>query len=359
MSSVPRDASREAGADGAKADAGARFSSYVGQWRDAIDAALLGGIALVAREDLRDYYHRPLMEFLARGGKRTRPALVLLGCEVCGGNPTLALGAAAAVEHFQVAALIHDDIADHAITRRGASAVHVLEGEGLAITIGDGALVESFLDILGSRGLSANLQLALVNELSEMMMRTVEGQALDVGWARDARFDLSPSDYLEMATLKTAHYSVATPLVMGALVAGASEERVEALREAGLALGLAFQIADDLLDLEGTADVLGKEPLGDIAEGKRTLAVTYALEGLNEEMKSELALILDAEGASRGEILRAASLIREGGGVERARAKARELAEDAAHVLDHLELGEGEAALALRSLPHYVLERTH
>ncbi len=340
-------------------DAGARFSSYVNRWRDSIDAALLGGLALGVSKDLRGFYHRPLMEFLARGGKRTRPALVLLGCEVEGGNPTRALGAAAAVEHFQAAALIHDDIADHAATRRGEPAVHVREGEGLAITIGDGALVESFLDILGSRGLSPELQLELIGELSEMMMRTVEGQALDVGWARDARFDLSPDDYLEMATLKTAHYSVATPLVMGALIAGAPEAHVEALREAGLSLGLAFQIADDLLDLEGSVEVLGKEPLGDIAEGKRTLALTYALEGLDEELGAELTTILDAEDASKAQIERAASLIREGGGVERARAKAEGLAKGASEVLEALELGEGDAALALRSLPHYVLERTH
>ena len=352
----PQGAREEGGASAQ--DAGTRFSSYVERWRDPIDAALLGGIALEPDPDLRRYLYRPLLDFLARGGKRIRPILVLMACQACGGSGMEALPVAASVEHFQSAALIHDDIADHAATRRGASAVHVREGEGLAITIGDGALVESYLDILGSRGLSAELRLALVGELSEMMMRTVEGQALDVGWARDARFDLSPEDYLEMATLKTAHYSVATPLAMGALVAGADADLVEALREAGLSLGLAFQIADDLLDLEGSTEVLGKEPLGDIAEGKRTLAVTYALEGLNEELKSELIRILDAREAPRAQILRAADLIREGGGVERARAKAEELARDAARALEGLELKEGDAALALRSLPHYVVERT-
>ncbi len=343
---------------GAKPGAREAFAAYVEQWRDAVDAALLGGISFGEPEDLRTYYRRPLLEFLARGGKRTRPALVLLGCEALGGNPLDALGAAAAVEHFQAAALIHDDIADHAATRRGLPAVHVREGEGLAITIGDGALVESFLDVASSRGLSAELRLELVLELAEMMARTVEGQALDVGWARDGRFDLSPADYLEMATLKTAHYSVASPLVLGARIAGATVEAREVLREAGLATGLAFQIADDLLDLEGSVETLGKEPLGDIAEGKRTLAVCYALEGLDDARAEELRALLDSGSREPGALRRGLELIRAGGGIERSRERALELARGAGELLDHLELGSGEAARALRSLPHYVVERT-
>lgn len=100
---------------------------------------------------------------------------------------------------------------------------------------------------------------------------------MDIGWARDARFDISTNDYLCMAEHKTAHYSGGVPLACGAIIAGTDDETVEGMREYGLATGLAFQIQDDLLNLIGSEEATKKDFRSDITEGKRTLVVVHAL----------------------------------------------------------------------------------
>lgn len=157
------------------------FVDYLASHRDAVDAELAAAFALAPTPDLKRYLYRPVQEFCARGGKRVRPALVLMACEACGGTEAQALPAAAAVEHFQTAALIHDDIADESETRRSCPCVHVTEGVGLAINDGDLALVEAFGCVAEDDRIPAHLRLAVVRELVEMMARTVEGQALDLG----------------------------------------------------------------------------------------------------------------------------------------------------------------------------------
>jgi geranylgeranyl diphosphate synthase type I len=123
-----------------------------------------------------------------------------------------------------------------------------------------------------------------------MTTRTIEGQALDIGWARDGRFDLRIEDYLTMATRKTAHYSGGTPLAVGAICGGASAGLVELMRSFGLAAGLAFQIQDDLLNLVGSIESTRKDFRSDITEGKRTLVAVHAIQ--NSPQGDELAAIL-------------------------------------------------------------------
>jgi geranylgeranyl diphosphate synthase type I len=130
----------------------------------------------------------------------------------------------------------------------------------------------------------------VLEELVEMTTRTIEGQALDIGWARDGRFDLNIDDYLQMARRKTAYYSGGTPLAVGAIIGGGSEEQIEALRAFGMAAGMAFQIQDDLLNLVGNKELLGKDYRSDITEGKRTLIVVHALQ--HSSQSSELTAIL-------------------------------------------------------------------
>ena len=189
-----------------------------------------------------------------------------------------ATSAAAAIEHFHTAALIHDDIADEAELRRGEPCLHLTEGMGLAINMGDLALSLVNGTVINDPLLDDATKVRVVNELIEMTRRTIRGQALDIGWARDGRYDITPEDYLVMATHKTAHYSGAVPLAIGAIIGGGTEAEIEALRNYGLDTGLAFQIQDDLLNLVGSEESTKKDFRNDITEGKRTLMVVHALQ---------------------------------------------------------------------------------
>ena len=131
-----------------------------------------------------------------------------------------------------------------------------------------------------------------------MTTRTIEGQALDIGWARDDRFDLTVEDYLVMATHKTAFYSGGVPLAVGAIIGGGTEEQIDALRSFGMAAGLAFQIQDDVLNLVGTREATKKDFRSDITEGKRTLVSIHALQ--HAEDGERLLEILSARATESG-----------------------------------------------------------
>ena len=334
------------------------FPDYVAARRDAVDAELAAAYALVPTDDLRRYLYRPLQDFSAHGGKRIRPALVLMGCAVTGGDESAAMPVAAAVEHFQSAALIHDDIADESETRRGVPCLHRSEGDGLAINAGDLSLVESFACVADDTRVPAACRHAVMVELCEMMMRTVEGQALDLGWASDGRWDVTCEDYLAMATLKTAHYSAASPLALGAMVAGAPSAQVDALRSFGLDAGLAFQIQDDVLNVVGDPAAQGKDFRSDITEGKRTLMVCWALGHGTAEQASELRRILESGTSDPAGLSRAVSILEATGAVDHARAYAADLADRAATRLEDAGLVPGEALDALLAMPSFFVSRT-
>lgn len=240
--------------------------------------------------DLVRYLYGPLADYSANGGKRHRPLVCELGCQVVGGDIARARSSAAAIEHFHTAALIHDDIADESTLRRGEPCMHLTQGEGLAINAGDLALSQVTGLVVGDKSLDDKVKLRVLDELVKMTTRTIEGQALDIGWARDGRFDLTTSDYLFMARHKTAYYSGGTPLAVGAIVGGGTEEQIEILRSFGMATGLAFQIQDDLLNLVGKKEATKKDFRSDITEGKRTLVAVHAIE--HSEQSSELINIL-------------------------------------------------------------------
>lgn len=282
-----------------------------------------------AAADLDRYLYAPLERFTASGGKRVRPVLALLGAEAVGGHAEDALSCAVAVELFQSAALVHDDIADEGELRRGEPCMHRTEGVGLAINAGDLALVQVFETVLADEALPAERRLAVLSQLALMERHTLEGQALDLGWVRDRRWDVATRDYLYMVESKTAWYSAAIPLLVGALVGGGSPEAARGLLEVGLAAGVAFQLQDDLLNLVGDAEAQGKDFRSDLTEGKRTLAVVWALEHLDAARRDELVGLLDGRVTDPAELARAVELVDAGGGLERCRALARERAEAA------------------------------
>lgn len=240
-------------------------------------------------------------DYPQRGGKRFRPALLFLSCALAGGNPAHAIPSAVALELFQAFALVHDDIEDGSLMRRGKPALHRLHGVPLALNAGDllyGLVYEALLDNEALFG--AQRALAVMREFAEVFRRTFEGQALDIGWIRAGRIP-DRAGFQTMIRLKTAWYSGRGPCRIGAGLAGAPPAVLDALGAYGEQVGIGFQIRDDLLNLtEDSAAAApsaagggyGKERGGDIAEGKRTLIVIEMLERLPAAEARRVAAVL-------------------------------------------------------------------
>ena len=305
------------------------FESYLKSFADPVGELVNSYIPQGSHGDMDRYLYAPLYQYSENAGKRHRPLICYAACLAVGGNPDRATTSAAAIEHFHSAALIHDDIADEAELRRGEPCLHLTEGLGLAINMGDLALSMVNGPVVNDPLLDDATKVRVISELISMTCRTVEGQALDLGWARDGRYDITPEDYLTMAIHKTAHYSGAVPLAVGAIVAGASEEQVEALRSYGLDTGLAFQIQDDLLNLVGTDEAKKKDFRSDITEGKRTLVVVHALQNAGAAARARLVEILSSKERDPEVLAEAVAIMEEAGSVDYARAYAENLSQNA------------------------------
>ena len=234
------------------------------------------------RPELNVYAHM-LRDYPQRGGKGIRSELLLASARAHGAQQSTpawegALWLAAALELFQNWVLIHDDIEDDSEERRGQPALHRLHGVPLAINAGDGLHAYMWAAVHRA-GVPGSME-----EFLDMIHRTAEGQHLDLSWVEQRTWTLTEADYLEMVQLKTAYYTVVVPLRLGALAAGAPP--AQAFTEAGLALGAAFQIRDDVLNLTGDPTRYGKEIGGDLLEGKRTLIVLHWLAAAPEAQRA-------------------------------------------------------------------------
>jgi geranylgeranyl diphosphate synthase type I len=301
----------------------ADFGDYLVDGARAFDNYLSTFFVDGTHPDMSRYLYRPLREFSDNSGKRHRPLICLLACEAVGGDAKKAWPAAAAIEHFHTAALVHDDIEDSSLTRRDEPCMHIAEGVGLAINAGDLALSLVCGTVVHDPGLDDTMKIRVLAELVDMTTRTIEGQALDIGWARDGRFDLTIDDYLTMANHKTAFYSGGVPLAVGAIIGGGSTAQVETLRAFGMAAGLAFQIQDDVLNLCGTAESTKKDFRSDVTEGKRTLVAIHALQ--NAERRERLLEIFAARTEDPALLAEAVEIMDEAGSIEFARTYARDL----------------------------------
>ena len=332
----------------------ATFEEYLAMYAEVVGRLVNSYIPEGTHPDMDTYLYNPLTKYSENGGKRHRPLICFAACAAVGGDIRKAASAASAIEHFHSAALIHDDIADEATLRRGEPCMHLTEGLGIAINTGDLALSMVNGAVMKDPLLTDAEKVRVVTELIDMTRRTIEGQALDLGWARDGRYDITPEDYLCMATHKTAHYSGAVPLAVGAIVGGATETQIAALREYGLATGLAFQIQDDLLNIEGDADVVGKDFCSDITEGKRTLMVVHALR--HSDKRDRLVEILSSKTGDAKQLAEAVSIMREAGSLDYAREYANQLTADAKVKLVD-EIDESPALTVLISMADYFINR--
>lgn len=299
------------------------FEEYLAAYADKVGDLVNTYIPRGSHPDMNRYLYDPLLRYSKNGGKRHRPLICFAACRAVGGDMRRATSAAAAIEHFHTAALIHDDIADEAQLRRGEPCMHITEGVGLAVNAGDLALCLVNGTVVEDPLLDDATKVRVITELIGMTKRTIEGQALDIGWARDARYDLTPEDYLVMATHKTAHYSGAVPLAVGAIIGGGSEEEIEGLRAYGLATGLAFQIQDDLLNLIGSEESTQKDFRNDITEGKRTLMVVHALQ--HSDQRDRLIEILSSKEKDPQVLAEAVDIMERSGSISYARSYAESL----------------------------------
>lgn len=299
------------------------FEDYLNSFADQVGDLVNSYIPRGTHPDMNKYLYDPLMRFSENGGKRHRPLICFAACQAVGGDVVKATSAAAAIEHFHTAALIHDDVADEAELRRGEPCLHLTEGVGLAINAGDLGLSLVNGTVMRDDSLDDATKVRVVTELINMTQHTIEGQALDIGWARDGRYDITPEDYLIMATHKTAHYSGAVPLAIGAIIGGGTETEIEGLRNYGLDTGLAFQIQDDLLNLIGSEESTKKDFRNDITEGKRTLVVVHALQ--NSPDRERLIEILSSKEKDPAVLEEAVNIMQASGSVDYARSYAENL----------------------------------
>jgi geranylgeranyl diphosphate synthase type II len=269
------------------------------QVREAIQQYLLEALPrpeAAQRPELAEYAQM-LRDYPERGGKMLRGLLLTYTGQAYGAELKQLLPIAAALELFQNWALIHDDIEDASDERRGKPTLHKLYGMPLALNVGD-ALHARQWALLVEAGVSRGVLL----EFARLVELTAQGQHLEMTWMQRQRFDLQEADYLQMVGQKAAYYTAVAPLRLGVLVAGL--EPAPVLEEAGMKLGIGFQIVDDVLNLQGDPAKYGKEIAGDVWEGKRTLILLRFLQNADagERARAENLLRIPREQKSALEV---------------------------------------------------------
>lgn len=342
-----------------------RLRQFLEEHIPLIEAEMFSFLPLQAPEE---FMYRPMRDYPERGGKRARPALVLLACAALGGDWRRALRTAAAFEMFQSFAVVHDDIEDGSQMRRGKPCLHHLHGVPLSINVGD-ALYCKVFEVLGANRplLGAEMSLELIEEMVRGSRETFEGQAYDVGWIRQRHIP-SEAEFMVMLRKKTGWYTGRGPCTAGAIIAGADPAHRRTIGDFGEAMAIAFQIRDDLLNLTSserdaevapgiTSGVYGKERGGDIAEGKRTLILIDLLRKCSAAEAAEVLEVLhqDRQHTSQAQIERVISLVERYGCMAFAEGVCRQQAERS---LGHLEaLPATEARELLREMLEFLVQR--
>lgn len=233
--------------------------------------------------------YEPITYTISNGGKRMRPLLVLLGCKLFSSETEDALHPALGIELFHNFSLIHDDIMDQAPIRRGQPSVYRKWDENVAILSGDAMIVKAYEQLLITRPDAIPHILAQFNKTA---IEVCEGQQLDMDF--EVRDDVSILEYIKMIQLKTA-VLLAACLKIGSVIGGASKEQAEKLYDFGLKAGIAFQLQDDILDVYGESQKVGKQKGGDIIANKKTYLLLKAQELASEEQLNRLNQLLALE----------------------------------------------------------------
>jgi geranylgeranyl diphosphate synthase type II len=233
--------------------------------------------------------YEPINYILSMGGKRMRPALLLMACDLFGGDVEKALPPALAIEVFHNFTLMHDDIMDNAPLRRGKVTVHEKWNQNAAILSGDVMLIEGYKLMMQVEDRLLRIILDIFNETA---VGVCEGQQLDMDF--EVRNDVKIDEYIYMIRLKTA-VVLGGALKIGSILGGADMKDAELIAEFGENLGLAFQLQDDILDVYGSPEKFGKQVGGDIISNKKTYLLIKSLELADEAQKAGLNKWIDAK----------------------------------------------------------------
>jgi geranylgeranyl diphosphate synthase, type II len=265
-------------------------STVLREYADATRAVLF---RYLPAAEPRRYLYDLAADYPRRGGRGFRPSLCIATARAFGTPMELALRTAASIEMIHNAMLIHDDVEDESEQRRGKPTMHRAEGVPIAINVGDLLSLLAMRPLLDNRAtLGPEISLRILEETERMARESAEGQAFELGWRRDNVTDVGESDYLLMVLKKTCWLATIHPSRVGALIGARGGMDLDRCIRFGFFLGAAFQIQDDLLNLQGDADAYGKELGGDIREGKRTLMLIHLLAQATEPERWRLRSIL-------------------------------------------------------------------
>ena len=296
-----------------------------------------------------------MMHLVEGGGKRLRATLPWLVAKAVGDTHSGLLDVGAAIEIIHNFTLVHDDIMDDDDIRRGRPAVHIAYDLPTAINAGDAMLAIAFEAMAVAEGIEAELVPFLVKRIGRMVRKCSEGQQLDIEF--EDREWVTEDEYINMIHGKTAAMFL-TCAEVGSHLAGADSDTVQCMHDWGLALGLCFQLMDDLIDVLSDSDTLGKPSGSDVAQGKRTLMVIHALNQPPSQSKDDLLAVLGkGDTVNAEQVARAHKALEDLGSIDYARTRAESYHRNAHDCLDRLP--DGPAMRALRELTDYQLKRIY
>lgn len=280
------------------------------------------------------------------GGKRVRPAMLLLGSQMCGYDGPIAPRLGAVIEMIHSATLVHDDIIDNASVRRGRASVNAHWGNEITVLMGDWLYMTSFRLALEER------KFKVMDILIEVTRKMVEGELIQLDF--NGNMDITEAQHLDISMRKTA-FLFAACAQLGGVLGAVGEEQEELLRLYGLNVGLAFQLVDDVLDLTADERTLGKPVKSDLKEGKLTLPLIYLMQDGEPQHRELVQSVLRAsnpDAESRDLISR---LVQEYHTADRVMEKAQAYAKEAKDCLR--DFPSCKAREALLSIPDYIVER--
>lgn len=335
------------------------FTDFAEHWKPKVYQRVLDHLP----DDVPDDYLEMLRSYTDRQGRYRRPTYLILWNMLYGGDPEECVLPAAAQQASQDYFLIHDDWMDNADLRRGEPAAHVLFGSTYAMLAGDHLhtvvwkIAKNACDQWNDERSDRYF-----DKFYDIMHTTHRGQYLDLSLtAQDDITDFTEEDYYESIHAKSAYYSVYGPMQCGAIIAGASEKKVEAMKEFGTYVGNAFQMKDDILDATSTEEETGKSVGNDVREGVKTIILWHAVQNASDSELEELQRIYskDREDKTDEEVQWVLDKFDELGSVDYAQDKAKEFTDKAVEIFEEQteDIPESPLKQLARESIGYVAER--